>query len=96
MSAATLLPLVNVYVHGTYQSAGQWTCRPDRVVLVVGGGVGTAGGGGKKVLSVVVTSIVTESSMCDGFRCFSDTTVCTSCLLLTPTENVLAPRSMTL
>ena len=60
-------PPVNVYVHGTYRS-GQWTCRPDRVVLVVGGGVGTAGGGGKRESSVAVTSIITNSSLCAGFR----------------------------
>ena len=65
----------------------------------MGGGVGTAGkvgttgGGGKRVLFVAVTSIVTESSMCAGFRRSSDVT---SCLPWTLTVNVLAPRSMTL
>ena len=53
---------MNVYVHGTYRS-DQWTCRPDQVVLVVGGGVGTAGEGGKGVLFGAVTSVVAESSM---------------------------------
>ena len=40
MNAATLTPPGNVYTHGTYWS-GQWTGRPDRDVLVMGGG--TAG-----------------------------------------------------
>ena len=92
MNAATLLPSVNVYVHGMYRS-GRWTCRPDQVVLVVGGGVGTAAGGDKRVLSVAVTFIITESSMCAGFRRSSDIT---SCLPWTLTVNVLDPRSMTL
>ena len=93
-----LLPPMNVYVHGTYRS-GQWTCCPDPVVLFVGGGVGTAGrvgtagGGGERVLSVAVTSVVTESSMCTGFRRSSNIT---SCLPWTLTVNVLAPRSITL
>ena len=92
-NATTILPLlVNMYVHGTYQS-DQRTCRPDRVFLIVGSGVSTAGGGGNRVSLVAVTSIVTESSMCTGFRQSSDIT---SCLPLTPTVNVLAPRSMTL
>ena len=62
MNTAALLPPVNTYVHGMYQS-GQWTCHPDQVVLIVGGGVGTAGEGGKRVLSVAVTFIIAESSM---------------------------------
>ena len=78
-----------MYIHGTYQS-GQWTCRPDRVVLIVGSGVGTAGGGGtagaggKSISLVAVTSIVTESSMCGGFKLSSDIT---SSLLFTSTVN---------
>ena len=90
MNAATLLPPGNMYVHGTYRS-GQWTFRPDRVVLVVDGGVDTASGRGKKYHWV--TSIVTESSMCAGFRLSSDIA---SCLPLTSTVNVLAPHLMTM
>ena len=94
-----ILPLLlaNVYVHGTYWS-GQWTCSSGRVVLVVGGGVGaagivgTAGGEGKRVSSVPVKLVVTEYSICTGFRQSSDIT---SCFPWTSTMNVL-DRSMTL
>ena len=52
MSTTTLLPpSVNVYIYGAYRS-GQWTCRPDGVVLAVGGGVGAAGGYRKRVFDV--------------------------------------------
>ena len=78
---------VNVYVHGMYQS-GQWTCPPDRVVLIVGSGVGTAGEGGKRVSLVAVTSIVVKSLMWAGFKRSSDIT---SCLPWTSTVKVLAP-----
>ena len=63
MNAATLLPPVNVYIHGTYRS-GQWTCHPDRVVLVVDGGVSTAGRVGTAGRAVF---IVTKSSMYAAF-----------------------------
>ena len=97
MNATMLLPHAtpspgNVYVHGMYRS-GQWTCRPDQSVLVVGSGVGTAGEGGKRVSSVAVTSIVAKSSMWASFRRSSDIT---SYLLLTSTVKVLDPCSTTL
>ena len=83
---------MNVYVYGTHRS-GQWTCRPDRVVLVVGDGVGTAVGGGKRESSVAETSIGTKSLMCADFRRSIDIA---SCLPWTLTVNVLDPRSITL
>ena len=73
---------------------GQWTCRPDLVILVAG--VGDVIGGGE--LSQVESSmgvvfLIEQSSMCAGLSRSSDTTFCCS---LTIMVKVLSPRSMTL